>query len=291
MAIREGSATALVRARGLGIFCLNPNKKQGEMALIRDERHTLTLNVLKPVFVDGTGKDTINYQNIISYQAIDKLGVSIEIEGIGNPSVEGYEVYRSGDFDRLNGEQNDEHDFRWLVNIDGGEMHGQRLSKTENSLGQSRPPVSKLFIRNGLFYARTINENLFFERVRTDDAGGGELEKTPFGNVAETVAAKIEAEKIAFKIKIGGEEHTHILPRVAGSPYRIEISNMDLDQDTPISDMPDYYNFLADAGGVSFDLQPVIDEEIRQRIVGGAVGKKTSCQAIVSDAASIEEFL
>ncbi len=286
MSIREGSATALVRARGLGIFCLNPNKKQGEMALIRDARHTLTIKISKPVFVDGTGKDTIHYQDIISYQAIDTMNVSIEIEGIGNPLVEGYEVYQAGNFDRLNGEENDENDFRWLVNIDGEEMHQKRLSKNENSLKLSRPPVSKLFVRNGLFYARTINENLFFEKVRKDN-DGKELEKAPFGNVAETVAAKIEAENVSFKINIGGEQHTHILPRISGSPYKIEINNMDLDQETPISDMPDYYNFLADENGVSFDLEPVKSDETS----GGSVGKLNSCQSIVSDADSIEEFI
>jgi len=286
MAIREGSATALVRARGLGIFCFNPNKKQGEMALIRDSRHTLTVKISKPVFVDGTGKDTIHYQDVISYQAIDEMNVSIEVEGIGNPSIEGYEIYQSGEFDRLNGADNDENDFRWLVNIDGEEMHGQRLAKNENLRAASRPPVSKLFIRNGLFYARTINEKLFFEKVRKDGEGN-ELEKTPFGNVAETVAAKIEAEKVAFKINIGGEQHTHILPRIAGSPYKIEINNMDLDQETPISDMPDYYNFLADTTGVSFDLEPLKSDETS----GGSVGRLTSCHVIASDADSIEEFL
>jgi hypothetical protein len=286
MAIREGSATVLVRARGLGIFCLNPHKKQGEMALIRDGRHTLTVKISKPVFVDGTGKDTIHYQDVVSYQAIDTRGVSIEIDGIGNPSVEGYEVYQSGEFDRLNGADNDENDFRWLVNIDGAEMHGQKLAKNKNMLAASRPPVSKLFIRNGLFYARTINEKLFFEKLQKD-ANGETIEKTPFGNVAEAVAAKIEAEKVSFKINIGGEQHTHILPRIAGSPYKIEISNMDLDQETPISDMPDYYNFLADENGVSFDLEPIKSDEKS----GGSVGKLTSCHVIASDADSIEEFL
>ena len=256
------------------------------MALIRDARHTLSIKISKPVFVDGTGKDTIHYQDIISYQAIDTMNVSIEIEGIGNPSVEGYEVYQSGEFDRLNGADTDENDFRWLVNIDGEEMHQRRLSKNENALSQSRPPVSKLFIRNGLFYARTINENLFFEKVRKDGEGN-ELEKVPFGNVAETVAAKIEAEKVSFKLKIGNEEHTHIFPRISGSPYKIEINNMDLDQETPISDMPDYYNFLADERGVSFDLEPVKSSETS----GGSVGKLSACHSIVSDADSIEDFL
>ncbi|MBS1794315.1 MAG: hypothetical protein JSS81_10700 [Acidobacteria bacterium] len=284
MSIRESSATALVRARGLGIFCLNPERKQGEMALIRDGRHSLAIRVAKPVFVDGSGRDAVQYREIIAYQSIDAMNVTIEIEGV-EPSIEGYEIYAPGDFDRL-GEDVDENDFRWLVNIDGAEMHGRRLAKAESASGRSRPPVSRLFIRNALFYARTINENLFFEKVRRDETGAA-VERTPFGHVAETVAAKIEAARVVLRIAVGAETHTHVLPRVAGSPYRIEIENMDPDQETPVSDMPDYYNFLAAADGVSFDLEPLKTDETS----GGPIGKLTSCHAIVSDAGSIDEFL
>lgn len=286
MSIKESSATALVRARGIGIFCFNPNKKQGEMALIRDKRHTLTVKVQKPVFNDGSDKDTVNYSTVIEYQHIDPMNVCIEIEGIGNPVVDGYEVYKNGKFDRLNPADNDENDFRWLVNLEGEEMHERLLTKQESLKNGSRSPVTKLFIKNGVFYARTINKKLFFERVKKD-ANDSVIERTDFGHVAETVAAKIEADSVSFKIRIGTEEHSHILPRVSGSPYKIEINNMDLDQENPISDMPDFYNFLVSADGQSFDLEPKIDESDS----GGSISKSGSCHAIVSEQDSIENFV
>jgi hypothetical protein len=286
MSIKESSATALVRARGIGIFCFNPNKKQGEMALIRDKRHTLTVKVQKPIFNDGSDRDTVNYSAVIEYRQIDPLNVCIEIEGIGNPIVGGYEIYKSGVFDRLNPAESDENDFRWLVNLEGEEMHERLLTKQESQVNGSRSPVSKLFIKNGIFYARTINKNLFFEKLRKD-ATGAVIERTDFGYVAETVATKIEADFVSFKIRIGTEEHSHILPRISGSPYKIEIDNMDLDQENPISDMPDFYNFLVSADGQSFDLEPKKDESDS----GDSTSKSGSCHAIVSEQDSIENFI
>jgi hypothetical protein len=286
MSIRESSATALVRVRGIGIFCFNPNKKQGEMALIRDNRHTLTIRVAKPVFNDNSDKDTVNYATVIEYQHIDPINVCIEIEGVGNSVVDGYEVYKKGEFNRLNPSESDEHDFRWLVNLEGEELHEKLLTKQESLKNGSRSPVSKLFIKNGLFYARTINKNLFFEKLKKD-ANNNVIEKNDFGYVAETVAAKIESDFVSFKIRIGAEEHIHIFPRISGSPYKIEISNMDLDQENPISDMPDFYNFLVSSDGQTFDLEPKNDNSDS----GNSISKSGSCHAVVSEQDSIENFV
>jgi hypothetical protein len=281
MTFKESSATALVRARGLGIFCLNKTAGRGEMAIIRDDRHQLSIRISKPVFIDGAGRESVRYQDFAVYREIDPLNVEMEVAAAGNAVVDGYEIYAPGEFNRLDGDANDEFDFRWLVNIDGDEMHGKRLARSVAAESSARPPVSKLFISNAVFYAGAINQKLFFDRVADGSS------RAPFGNVAEAVAAKIEADAVRFSIRIGGEKHEHILPRVPGCPYKITIDNMDPDEDSPLSDMPDYYKFLADESGRQFDLVPAQDSVSS----GQSVGKLSSCHSIVCDAESIEKVV
>lgn len=281
MVFKESSATALVRARGLGIFCLNKTAGRGEMAIIRDDRHQLSIRISKPVLIDGAGRESFQYQDFVVYREIDPLNVEMDIAAVSGAVIDGFEVYTPGEFNRLDGDSNDEFDFRWLVNIDGDEMHGKRLSANVAAASASRPPVSKLYIGNAVFYARAINEKLFFDRI---DAG---TDRSPFGNVAEAVAAKIEADAVRFTISIGGEKHVHTLPRVPGCPYKITIDNMDPDEDSPLSDMPDYYRFLADDSGRQFDLVPAETSASS----GQSVGKLSSCHSIVCDAESIDEVI
>jgi hypothetical protein len=49
-------------------------------------------------------------------------------------------------------------------------------------------------------------------------------------------------------IRIGDREETHLLQRLEGLPFRIEIKNMDYGANAVSSDMPDYYKYLASAG-------------------------------------------
>lgn len=248
MSINESSATAVVSVRGLSIGCFNPEKKRREIALIRDGQHQLSVKILKPSFIDGTGEDCLSYENVSSYRNLPD-DVEISIKGVGNPAIEGYEVYETENFDRLNPNKENENDFRWLVNVAGDEMHGDNLVGSSNL---DRFPLSRLVIENGLFYARDVNEDFYFEKVEID-ADGNELKRSDFGNLAESTGVKIESDVVSFTIKVGEEEHTHLLPRTDGLPYKIEISNMNYAEDAPVSDMPTYYSYFADAEGRTFD--------------------------------------
>ena len=101
MSLNESSATALVRFTGLGLFCFNKKRQRGEIAAIRDNKHTLTIRVQKPVFQDGADSDIIVYQDIAAYEKLPKNDVQLEIKAAGNPAIEAYEIYQNGDFDRL----------------------------------------------------------------------------------------------------------------------------------------------------------------------------------------------
>ena len=136
-----------------------------------------------------------------------------------------------------------------------------------------------------MFYTHKLDTELYFEKIEKD-ADGNELKRDTFGNVAETIGVKIEAEKVLFTLKNGETEETHSLEKLNGLPYRIEISNMDYNEDANFSDMPDYYKYLASADGEKFELEPIIETENG----GGGVSGKRFCHPIKAGIGTIDEL-
>ena len=279
MSIKESSATALVRFTGLGIICFNQERQRGEIAVIRDDKHSLTIKLQQPVFQDGGETDLIVYQDIATYQKLPKDDVQLEIKVLGQPSIEGFEIYQPGEFDRL--DSADPKDFRWTVNMNA--LHGD-ASPSPNAEG--RHPLTKIYIGNGLFYTHKLDTNMFFEKVDLD-ASGAATGREVFGNVAETIGVKLEGEAVELTIRIGDEEETHTLKRVEGLPFRIEIKNMDYNDNAVYSDMADYYCYLSSPDGAKCDLAPIL-EEADGEAAGVGVNQKQFCHPIVSGVSSID---
>lgn len=272
MSVKESSATALVRFTGLGIICFNKERQRGEIAVVRDNKHLLSVRIQQPVFKEGSG-DTVVYQDIASYEKLPKEDVQIEIKSLGNPAIAGYEIYQSGEFDRL--DSPDVNDFRWIVNMSA--LHGD--AALAKSAGTSHP-LTKISVGNGFYYTHKLDTKMFFERVETD-ASGNATNREVFGNVGETVGVKIEGDAVSLTIRIGGAEETHTLQRVAGLPFRIEIKNMDYNEDAVYSDMADYYTYVSSPDGKHFDLAPIIEEDAGAD--GGAINQKQFCHPVVVD--------
>ena len=275
MSVNESSATALVRFTGLGIVCFNRERQQGEVGVIRDNKHELSIKIQRPVFQEADGNDVVVYQDIAAYRSLPKEDVQIEIKALGTPAIEGFEIYQSGDFDRL--ESSDPNDFRWIVNM--STLHGE-TSLTPGT--EERYPLTKIYIGNGLFYTHKLDTNLFFEKVGKD-ASGNDTEREVFGNVAETIGVKIEGEEVSFTIRIGDQEETQSLKHVDGLPFRIEIKNMDYNADAVYSDMPDYYKYLASADGHRFELSPVVEDDAAASAVGRPINTMDFCHPVVVD--------
>jgi|ERR1044071_2376589 hypothetical protein len=270
MSVKESSATALVRFTGLGIVCFNGDRQRGEIAAIRDNKHLLTVKIQKPVFQDDGGGDIIVYRDIATYQQLPKDDVRIEIKATRKPAIEGYEIYQSGEFNRL--DSADVNDFRWIVNMNA--LHGDT---SLNPTTQQSHPLTKIYIGNGLFYTHKLDTNLFFEKVEKD-ASGVATERAVFGNVGETVGVKIEGEEVSFTIRINDKEETHSLERIDGLPFRIEIKNMDYNGNAVFSDMPDYYEYLSCSTGARCDLTPVVENA-----KGESVNQIQFCHPVVVD--------
>jgi hypothetical protein len=275
MSVNESSATALVRFTGLGIVCFNKDKQRGEIGAIRDNKHKLSIKLQQPTFQEGAENDVIVYQDIASYKNLPKNDVQLEIKAVTNPAIEGFEIYESGDFDRLG--STDPNDFRWVVNMHN--LHGAAdLAPTV----KQKDPLAKIYIGNGLFYAHKLDRNLFFERVEKD-ADGTATQREVFGNVAETVGVKIDGDEVSFTIRIGDREETHSLKRVAGFPYRIEIRNVDPNADAIYSDMPDYYQYLSSPSGKQIELSPVAEDNEGETANVKSISQKDFCHPVVLD--------
>ncbi len=280
MSFIESSANTLIRFTGLGIVCFNETKKRGEIAAIRDGKHTLSLKIQQPQFLDGAEKDVIVYKNLAVYENLPDENVEIEIKAVENPEISGFEIYQTGEnFDRLNNENFN--DFRWIVDLN--EFHGENLAAQND---EQKFPLTKIFIADGLFYTHQLDTELYFEKIARGE-NGDEKNRETFGNVAETIGVKIGADKVLFKIKIGETEETHSLENVSGLPYRIEIKNIDHNEGANYSDMPDYYKYVAGTDGEKFDLEPITEED--ENIGGGVTGKQF-CHPVRADLETIENL-
>jgi hypothetical protein len=282
MSLNESSATALVRFTGLGIICFNEKMQRGEIAAIRDNKHVLTIKIQQPVFQEGSGNDTIVYQEIATYEQLPAEDVQLEIKALGAPAIEGFEIYQSGDFSRL--DSDDVNDFRWIVNM--SDLHDDAEL---TSPAHQTHPLTKIYIGNGLFYTHKLDTKLFFEQVERD-ASGAKTAREVFGNVGETIGVKVEGDEVSFIIRIGGEEETHTLQRVEGLPFRIEIKNMDYSETAVYSDMADYYGYLSSPTGEQFDLTPIVEDAGGQTTEGGSVNQVQFCHPVAARWPSIDEL-
>ena len=272
MSIIENTATALVRFTGMGIMRFCQNTQRGEIVAVRDGKHTFTVRIQQPVYKNGLERDVIVYEDLYVYENLAKDDVEIEITTNGKSNFEGFEVYRDANFDRLTSE--DVNDFNWVVNMEN--LHGNNLA---NATSLSAYPTSNIFIENGFFYTHKLDTDLFFEKIEKD-ANGAEVSREPFGNVAETIGVKLEAEEVTFKITIDGTQETQTLVHNNGLPFRIEISNVDTSENAVYSDMPDYYLYFSDTIGTNFEFEVSAKNSDSDRLSGGSVNQLTFCHPV-----------
>jgi hypothetical protein len=284
MPVKESSATALVRFTGLGIVCINEAQGKGEIAAIRDRKHSLGIKVRRAAFQDGSGNDTVAYEDVVTYLNLPKEGVQVEIKTSGQRAVEGVEVYRPADFDRLGNA--DVNDFRWIVNL--SDLHAGAAVRPTATAG-ARDPLTNIYISDGLFYTCSLDTKMFFEKVEKD-AGGTETRREVFGNVGETIGVKIEADEVSFTIRFDGKEETHTLKRVEGLPYIIDFKNMDYSDNAVYSDMADYYGYLSSPDGTQFDLSRIVEEDDGDGASGGSVNQEEFCHPLAADLPSIDQL-
>jgi hypothetical protein len=284
MPIQESSATALVRFTGLAMICTNEKEQQGEIAVLRDKQHSFTLSVKEARYEDGSN-DIVRYVEVLSYPELPNENVRIEIKAQGEP-VGSYQIYSNGNEKFKRQKSRDKNDFGWFVNLTDLHKSGN-LTPT----GTGPYSLSKVYIPDGVFYAHRLDEKLRFEKIKKNARGVADKPRA-FGKVAKTLGVRLDGAEVTLTVFIGEKEEKHVFPRIPGLPRIIELNNINYDATNRVlSDMPDYYKYIACSNGDQFELSPVKEAAKDDGVIrGGAVNMEDFCHPVVLPLKSIDEL-
>ena len=246
MPINEADATALVYVQGLAISCFNKSESRCETAIMRELEHDLTMLITKTV--GGSEVSETLYE-------FSRTDASIEIEGIGNVDINGYEQFHGVNFMRTLENVNDPNDLRWIPDLEGEEFHDCELLPTERAESEYNIPLTPLYIKNALFYGKA-NSGYTNNRIEMDNKGDI-ISSNYFGEYGYKMGAKIIADTI--NISLEGSSGKEInLNAAPDTQYIILISNK-RPGDDETSDFSEYYKVVYAQNGINFDLLKVVE--------------------------------
>jgi hypothetical protein len=308
MPIDTSSAAAVVRFSGLGVLRFNRARTLAKNLFLHEAGHAMTIEIFKPLVArlktfysqnpdEAKGLATFRrfpddkessplYKRVAVYEDIDvsqmdtnngPLDVCIEVSGEGYTEMNGVEPFEPAHFNRSTGE-GDLNDFRWIVNVTADGLLGSPVPTTA-STSEITPavPTTMLKIRNAQFYTHSLAADDYHQVEEV--LPGGRAASTPtrfFGKINDEIGARIDAETVRVEVTIGGEAHTHMLPKLE-MPYVIYIKN---NAAVSGSDMP-IYKKLYETTGPTFDL--LTNEEIRSMAESTTITGREFCAGIFED--------
>ncbi len=255
--------TAIVSLRGLGVACFGPEGY--ESGFIPHGTHAYWLEIKE----SGPGTK-------ILLRARQRVTGDIRIE-VDKPVRRGVFTYERGPFSRPNGSTDDRH-FRWLLDIEGDEMHQAKLTFKPTGSGVLR--MQRVIIPHATFYTKTLGSTVY---ARVDAQNPDQSSGPILGRVAQDIGAVIECTpETGSGIRILRPPQDPIpLPRVEGLKYEINLYNL-RERPHPHSDFRLYYSVLQDTtGNRQFDLTHVNAsrspdgriEEAAKRLMTSCIGR------------------
>jgi hypothetical protein len=219
MALLDSPTITLV-FRGLFLLAFDEDNKFCQLGVIEADRHRLKINI-------KTNAASLPNPSALSFEIPDG-DICFGVLGRTNA----VDKYEPGPF--LRDPSHDRRDFRWVLDLEGPELHDRQLTIRAGSLKRS------IFVINGLFYT------YYCRSVRI---------------VAPSSAAKVAfiAEEIGCDIYLYGEEeavfrygpdegHTIKLKREPDISYEISIENICPEEEgaspSPVSDFAHYYDVV-----------------------------------------------
>jgi hypothetical protein len=162
---------------------------------------------------------------------------------------------RFGAFDRKKGfdSENDPFDLRWLVDFEGDELHKQKVVP-QNQQPDSVTGLTKMYLPNAYFFA----EQLLDAEYNLLEISGGTT--THFGNVGDTLAAKVDAA--LAELQINGKSRFSFNKSITPDSvtrFLVNITNVCDSSSAPQtqSDFQKYYEVLNPQDNKKFDFEPV----------------------------------
>ena len=241
--LNTAKATAVFSLRGLGVACFGADGYESGFVPNTDHRYMLQIRELGP----GANEATL-------VRPWTPITGDIRVEVI-NPVREGVFRYDDGRFTRPYGSTDERH-FRWILNIEGGEMHGRKLNlRPVTSQGVRR--LKRVVIPHATFFTKSLADYVY---ARVDAKNHAKERGDVLGRVAQEIGAAIECKPTAGSgIRLNFEGGRPLdLPWKEGLKYEINLHNLRRDYEThQSSDFPLYYTVLADPEGRQYNIAHV----------------------------------
>jgi hypothetical protein len=238
----HSKATVRISFNGLLALCINDNR-QAEIGALRNVHHVLTVDVNK---VSPTGVSLFHFP-----VSPDQ---DIWIEAV-KPATDGVTTYVN-DQVQFNRQQDtgDPEDFRWLIDLEGEELHNQKLAISKSEMLNPR-----LHISNATFYTEKKAVELS-GRVTWDD----DTRWVFLGRLAETLAADILLDNENSEVILRSGADSLRLKKEPGTRYEIAVRNtrsgaMDMGHTRDASDFQFWYDAFQDPSGKKYNLRHVVE--------------------------------
>ena len=195
--------TLTIIYRGLMVFHPDPGQKYVEVGVLQAPEHQLGIEVRE---ISRKGVSTFS----IPFPQLEHADRDVWQFEFASRSTKGISFYQNGAFDRKRG-LGDARDFRWVVDLEGGEFYDRELPTNTNQLGLV------LHVTSGEFSTKAKTAPLVRKK------GDGTFQY--FGSAAEEVATEVftEGDTVLRSQKTGVE-----IIRLKTKPdttYQIVISN------------------------------------------------------------------
>lgn len=240
--LNRTQSTATVTFRGLALFCFS-EQSHCEAVFLRHSHHKFDLTVIK-VGPDGS-------ETSLDHQLDTSRDIKISVL---NPVISGVHRYEPGEFNRK-ANIGDEQDFRWVVDVEGIELHDVDLTQQVPGSDTQVRGLSRLRLSDVTLYTKAPSADPY-ARIR-DDAQ--HEPPTFFGRIAEVIGADIACGDGGgvFLMNEGIEESKMWLPKEGGVKYEIDISNGCSGASSPgdASDFVLYYDVMSDHRGIRYDFE------------------------------------
>jgi hypothetical protein len=171
--------------------------------------------------------------------------------GAVNAATKGVSVYTNdrARFDRKK-DQGDREDFRWIVDVEGSELHNTKLT-----IARPEKLAPTFHFTHGVFYSSKLSD----ERVGRVDYNSNKHPMS-LGKVAEEIAADIYLDDNATGVVLlpeGNASQLLMLKREPGVRYEIAVKNLPDSsmQVTARSHFSYFYEAITDRSGKKFDLK------------------------------------
>jgi len=282
----HANATATVSITGLALGCYNKATQNYEVGLIRQNTHTLKIEVKKQT---PAGLSRIIYQ-------IEDFAHRIFIDA-EDAAVPEDPIYTIGEALNRNDQGHDQEDFRWVIDFEVDLNEGAEVDLKAPSV-----PVTEMYISKPRLYAdsdlMSADPYLLVEiDPQTNDPVANEQPKE-FGFFTEGIKADIKCQDGgAVILRVDGPQGFNVeLPHVAGQPHEIIITNIcppkddsegknseasgtttNEDELEP-TDFRQFYSLIVDTKGKMFDLKPTVPIERGEGAVcnGSGLGTRSS---------------